>query len=416
VKRLRRYLRILAIALGAGAIVLAVAGIILFRYTWSGLQRRITAIQAAGDPVRLSDLARPPIPDDQNAATFLSGAQAGVNAINRKLAPLYDHKSYQHGRLTDADRKDVRAAFATHSEVVPLLEQAAACPDFNDQRDYGADPKAVIGSLLPELQDFRVVANVLKARARLLAVEGDVPGAVSACVTLLRLIRLYEREPPLLIDYLMTAACRGVAINSANAALRLGPVPQSTRDELERELALDDALKSYLLALKVERANIIENFEKFVPRYWVNPVLSTDQCGLIDLYTQQLAVAERPYADAITSLQAPRSRSIFSMQPFTGLQTPAVHKTRQTMDRIRAQARCLRVLNALQRAKGSGTAEPKPSELGLPAEAITDPYTGEPLHIKKIGDSWLIYAVGENLIDDGGDLEKMKDVGLGPLP
>ena len=82
------------------------------------------------------------------------------------------------------------------------------------------------------------------------------------------------------------------------------------------------------------------------------------------------------------------------------------------MDRIRAQARCLRVLNALQRAKNA--TEPKLNELGLPAEAITDPYTGEPLRIKKTVNGWLIYAVGENLTDDGGDLEKMKDVGLGP--
>ena len=52
----------------------------------------------------------------------------------------------------------------------------------------------------------------------------------------------------------------------------------------------------------------------------------------------------------------------------------------------------------------------------LPVEAITDPYNGEPLHLKKLPEGWLIYAVGANLLDDGGDLENKKDWGLGPIP
>ena len=52
--------------------------------------------------------------------------------------------------------------------------------------------------------------------------------------------------------------------------------------------------------------------------------------------------------------------------------------------RTRAEIRCLRVLNALQTHVPAGSNEmPKLSELGLPAETTTDPFNGEPLHVKK---------------------------------
>jgi hypothetical protein len=90
-----------------------------------------------------------------------------------------------------------------------------------------------------------------------------------------------------------------------------------------------------------------------------------------------------------------------------------------TTVRTQALARCLRVINALQaRVPPGSDAVPKLSELGLPAEATTDPFTGKPLVVKKLADGWLVYSVGEDLEDSGGDVDsshgKPKDYGFGP--
>ena len=37
---------------------------------------------------------------------------------------------------------------------------------------------------------------------------------------------------------------------------------------------------------------------------------------------------------------------------------------------------------------------PKLTDLGLPAEATTDPYTGDPLHVKKTPKGWLVSLRG----------------------
>lgn len=84
--------------------------------------------------------------------------------------------------------------------------------------------------------------------------------------------------------------------------------------------------------------------------------------------------------------------------------------------RTRAKIRCLRVLNALQtHVPAESDKAPKLSELGLPAATTTDPYTGEPLHVKKTPQGWLVYSVGKNFVDDGGKFDnEQSDIGVGP--
>jgi hypothetical protein len=57
----------------------------------------------------------------------------------------------------------------------------------------------------------------------------------------------------------------------------------------------------------------------------------------------------------------------------------------------------------------------KLTDLGLPADAIIDPFTDQPLIVKKIDGQWLVYGLGANQKDDGGKIENQDDVGLGPL-
>src|ERR1700732_3884770 len=148
--RLKRVFILVGISGGALFLLVAVVGFMLLRYTNSGLDRRIAAIRAAGDPVLLRDFARPAIAPEQNAATFLGQAQDDVNAIHKELAPVYDRSSYQKSKLTADDRKAIRTALDAHPQAIRLLEEAAACRDFNDQHYYTRNPQALIAGLLPD--------------------------------------------------------------------------------------------------------------------------------------------------------------------------------------------------------------------------------------------------------------------------
>jgi hypothetical protein len=146
---------------------------------------------------------------------------------------------------------------------------------------------------------------------------------------------------------------------------------------------------------------------------WLNRAFfNTQMCQIMDGLEEQIALSTAPYKAVKANADKWESEEASLFQ----LHLPAVIKTRQAMDRIRAQVRCLRVLNALQRQGIGPGQEPQLPALGLPAEATTDPYDGSPIKLKQIEGQWLIYCVGQDLKDDGGHLADNVDVGLGPLP
>ena len=96
---------------------------------------------------------------------------------------------------------------------------------------------------------------------------------------------------------------------------------------------------------------------------------------------------------------------------------PGFEMTYHATTRSQAMIRSLRVLNAIQaRAPAGATEAPKLSGLGLPAEATVDPFNGEPLHVKRLPQGWLVYSVGWDLQDHGGTLDGAADFGVGPPP
>ena len=84
-------------------------------------------------------------------------------------------------------------------------------------------------------------------------------------------------------------------------------------------------------------------------------------------------------------------------------------------ERTGAMSRSLRVLNAIQARSvdakvGAGSQRSRPA-----SEATIDPFNGQPLHLKKGPEGWMVYSVGPDLKDDGGVLDGKTDIGAGPI-
>jgi hypothetical protein len=212
-------------------------------------------------------------------------------------------------------------------------------------------------------------------------------------------------------------ACRGVAVQSANRALRAGPISEPTRDALEKELAQHDLVAAFRQAMRSERVlglQLIREMNMSLAPWPFGPKL--DQCLYIEAMEAAIRGADRPYADS--SARAEATRLFERGGAVIALIAPAVEAAANAGARVQSRLRCLRVLNAVQRYEQAGrTPEPKLSDLGLPADAIMDPYDGEPLHLKKLPEGWLVYSVGIDLKDGGGEkLEGLdgEDSGLGP--
>jgi hypothetical protein len=96
--------------------------------TGARLEAQLAELRAAGEPIALKDLAREPIPPEKNAATFLRRARSDLEAIQKELTVLYPESAYPIGPLSPAEQEKLQKLYDAYPNVIPLLEQAAACP------------------------------------------------------------------------------------------------------------------------------------------------------------------------------------------------------------------------------------------------------------------------------------------------
>jgi hypothetical protein len=262
------------------------------------------------------------------------------------------------------------------------------------------------------------LSRLLKARSALLLSQGRPDEAVAAQLLALRLARHWRREP-MLIGFLVTASSEYVAIEEINRILQTSPVSPATRRAIDAELALHDTMDGYTWALRSERAfSLVTLQETLGPGSWLTRgFIDRALVRLLDLYDRHLQYAAEPYARATAERKSSPPPSSF-LNPYGRLATllePGLTSAREPAERIRAMSRALRVLSALQARVPTGSDQvPSLTDLGLPAEATIDPFSGKSLHAKKTPQGWMVYSVGGNGADDGGTFDKAADIGVGP--
>jgi len=386
---------IVILAVAAGTIFLGLI-VLLSAISESTLQKQIAAIQAAGDPTSLTELRNRSIPPEEDAGERLSRARKGLLAIVEALDKVPESETYQQGRPTGPEVKAIQTALEAHAEAVSLVEQATACDDYIPRGDHEASRAAI---------------RALEARIRMLLGQGRRDEALNDCITMFRLARLFETRPTV-AGYLVALACRGLAVESANLVLRSGPVSPDARRSLDAELARQEGAEGYESMLKSARADGLQKIRSGPAKGWLGKARRSQEASayLAD-FEELLPGASGSYSEF------ERAETALSGSPAARNWLPTMRATRDAMERTRAQVRCLRVLNALQQAaEQGGPDEPDLADLGLPADTVLDPFTGDRLRVEKLPEGWLVYSVGTNKKDDGGKTDTYEDYGVAPLP
>jgi hypothetical protein len=207
--------------------------------------------------------------------------------------------------------------------------------------------------------------------------------------------------------------------------LASSPISPETHAALDAELALHENPQRMVWALKSERAFGIDNhmrlpsgarqpskwaFHMFgwpLKRYWI---------GVLDYFEEELKLVERPWTDGRGSVgRRPEPDAPSGYGVLADLLIPATQAAYDANARTTAMLRTLRVFNALAEFRQNhGHEATGIADLTLPKEATLDPFSGKPLLLKHTDDGWLIYSVGTNRTDDGGNFTDQKDAGLGP--
>ncbi len=414
-KRAKKILLWTGIGAGTLIVILLIASACYLWITGSRLEKRLAALKAAGEPICLADLARKPIPPEQNAVTYLLRAKDDMNAV---VNAVYDLKSLwsNESGYEPEDMKKTKETLEAYPKIYPILLQAAACPEFNLPLDYAQGPKFIDSLLNDNFVPLRNTTRYLYVKTESLIYQGNRDEAVGVVILMLQLPRLAEREP-LLNNYWVTRAVENIALGCANDALQAGPISKQSRADLDKELSLHGSMEIVRHALKTERAFSLDRFNHEIP--W-SLFSYHRQLGVLNAYEEYLNYSLKPYSDWANEDDLKGATPETNFNTLAELLRPALRGTLMATYRNQAWVRAIRIINALQvKAPADSDKVPTMAELGLPDEVGVDPFNGKPMIIKKLPKGWLVYSVGKNLKDDSGKFgtsgeNPPLDVGFGP--
>lgn len=396
----KRFVKITLIA----TILLLLVGI---AYAWWGharLERRIALIKEAGDPVSIAELAPPAdVAPEDNAAVILARVEEAASKMYVELAPHAHSEDFSWERgLSETQITNVEQTLEAFPDVLPAFVDASQCTTLAGIYDYDVAPTRFMESLLTG--EIRTVIRLEDCYARYLASTGKPEEAVEAYLRVLRLAKLHQSEPTL-VSFLVNIALRGVAINGLNGIFHTADLESITYQKIEQELSAQDNGEHFVHTLKTERVFGIESFRSLSG--WLG-LLKSQWINYLDYMEHQIALgAQSEYQlQEVKELEA---------RGLTVLVQPAVFASRSAMNRSRARLRCLRILNAIYSLETMSDTVDLES-LGLPSDALVDPYSGKMLLTKSTPRGWLVYSVGKNKNDDEGQIgDSQLDFGVGPL-
>jgi hypothetical protein len=405
---------------------LALGNEVAIYLTEARLNQRREAARAAGLPGSLDEIAGPAIAKEDNAAIPLAEAadiaEQMQKAIIRKV-----------GNVDDFTMRTSACLAIASAEITKHPEYEAAVLDADRRRGYRtllAIEPPLLSLDFTAMQRMRCIARLEVLRAEQLTAQGKREEGAEILLRLLRLTRKLEAEP-LLFRYLVGIALRGQAMAGLNRALRTGLVSSATHDAVERELAQHEKVYATLRrALATERPLMAEAYWESFPALAARPgrAYANDARAflwdVVDwhvLHAEDSVSARNQSKEERATITSDGSNDIWLLLRHPGVRMlPAFQLARGAADRVVVYARCLRIVNAIQRRSTKPTSM---KELGLPEKTLEDPFAEAPLKWIWKPEGVVVYSVGPDLVDDGGPLlptvtnnNKTFDIGFGPEP
>lgn len=394
------------------------------------LNRELAGAQAAGFPVEPEDLYLDPAPTDEDNAALVFEQMAEVPTPD---GDDYWHQTQHYDALfagyDDFDRELARGYMDAKSELLLLAERAAVLPQYRPDKDW-SNPVAVV---LPEFSIANKVTRALVARAMLSMEDGDVRSALDDLHKVLLISNHMDDSGPL-IGHLVAFAARGhysaavermVTFPEADVAFLQGVLSQledwPTSTDWTQTLRFE-AYYCVWIPQHLDKAddqgyNVSWDWEDGLPddpRDWARvswrlPKTRIDAARLSLEHWIEVLDTYDPNSNDPTSW----ARGIAVRMPTgTGfwhgseaLATEHVYPMESAIGSgIRDSARrevlksSLTVLLAMRH-----TSSDPFEEIGI------DPWTGTSMLFKETKDGFMIYSVGQNRSDDGGERQRDKD-------
>lgn len=408
----------------------------------SALKKLEKTARDRGEPFTYSELAAtyPSIPDDKNIYIALENLWASEDpqfweAFRAGSQPP-DQKSTEYpaalpvlgqdwrwSRTSSLDAKGIAAMdqfLASKSNHLAAIREALKRPQYRARYDF----KKGLLMLMPNLSHMKREAQLFQLNALQAMQRGDNAQAIKSIEQIAKIGHCLD-EDPTLIGQLVRIAVFNITINTAERLLSLQSLSQSELARLEEVVLSLDArsgLKRSLLSERITGMGVYQYPSDQLSDFPMPPsfrllaltgLRSADLRLMAETYAQLIQISEDPkFAQsskfAATVQEAAARADRIPPKVMSALMLPALEKSADKFARIEALRRCSVVAIKIERRTAHTTTSPEMQERflqSLPNNLGLDPFTGKPLLWKETPSGFVVYSVGTNRHDDGGQVE-----------
>lgn len=446
--------RRVGIALGSLALALVVFHLVEnwhSRHAWTSWKASQMAAGQSFDP---ATYLPKPIPDEDNfaRAPIVAGAIQGQGlTVSWIIPPEFTQRpssgDYRIGMPADRaafdkalEGQSLEAFLQPFDDRLAQLAEAAKRPGCRLQKDDTPFDD------VPALLGMRAMARVLSTRALARIWAGKSEAALDDLLTGFRVVQHLQKEPHL-ISQLLRISYVNILMQPVWEGLHSHAWNDAQLARLEAALAPIDLIGSMKLGWQFERIGIegwakpVEtNPEAYLPPYGSDLGMGGRMVRRINralipkgwIYQNLISRDQAFLAQAISVLEPEHHRVRADLQQAAELRSAAQWRTpynwisrlmlvpflSQNARMARAQTALdhARVACALERYRLAKRQYPETLDLLAPAfipQVPRDVISGGPLHYQLQGQSYRLYSVGWNGIDEGGQVEMAED-GSGP--
>jgi len=389
----------------------------------SKLQMRIDAIRAAGYPVTCVELDQwYKIPPDADNATYkIIDAFSHYNKWDKdKSLPVIGKEELPH--RTEPMPEEMKALIAEYiadnNEALELLHDAAAI----EHSRYPIDLSAGFETNVPNLSELRGAVFLLKLEAILHAENGESDLAMRSAKSCFGISNSLAKEP-ITVSQRVRSACQNVAATTIEYCVNrieftdeqltglIGYIQNSEHNtDMSRAFVGERCFGiSFFIAPESVDPGLMGGvpFRPLLGLYKAVGMADSDAIIYLDLMEEYMKIYQLPIHQRQDAAKAVEARFQSTSQAHILLRVimPALSRIAVIDTRNIAQLLTARIGLSIERYRLAAGKIPDKLEDLVPdyLDAVPkDPFDGNDLRYKKLDAGFVVYSIGEDLIDDGG--------------